>query len=209
MFCNEKKQVLNLDINDSLIIGSGFYSNVYRVNQDTCFKYYNRYPEDYTENHLKYIRSLDFDCLYKIYDLVYKNDRLNGYLMKYYESIKLENKPFSYLYESYLEAIKLFARLSRNKILLYDMHEKNIIPTEDLIVLIDCDNKFNLCSSEDSFNENKRFYATALGCLVASRFNVSLNERNKIISFIIESLSNQTDDIKSKKLIKTLGETYV
>lgn len=205
MFCNENGQVLNLDINDSLIIGSGFYSDVYRVNQDTCFKHYTYRPERFTEDYIRYVRELDFHNLYRIYDLIYdENKRFSGYTMKLYKKIDIADQKQRYIYDSYMECMKVMERLSREKLYLYDLHEDNMVVSNEGLIIIDCDNMYKCFNQETAAIDNYRVLRSTISEIIASSIAFGSYEKHYLKNELIRLLCNDPEFFNTSSKVKTL-----
>jgi len=91
------KQIKTLEINEDKLINREGYAKLYELNKDKCAKVYYE-PVSIKDRKdiktvIKKIRSLDIDCMYKIYELLYNNQNLafSGYTRDIINGTPLSN----------------------------------------------------------------------------------------------------------------------
>ena len=141
LFYDEEGNKLLINLSKG-IIGYGLYGVVYQFGNNQCLKYVTNDSNSNPEV-IKEIMHMDLNNFYKIYKLLYdKNHYFSGYIMKYYEDIKLDilSMPIDYTLHNFYSLINDIEKISNKSILLKDMHSENIILNENQIIVIDVDN---------------------------------------------------------------------
>lgn len=153
----------NLEFNDELLIGEGFYSKVYRISRDECFKKFKKGIRDFeTRKSLDAIKLISNPNLYQIHDLCFDKFKLIGYTMKYYESVDIMNLNKRYILINYLNILELFNVLSNRGIVLSDLHQDNLLFTKEGMVIIDCDDAYIGAEPNRAMRSNIELFKEAL-----------------------------------------------
>ena len=124
---------LKFNINDYFNMGG--FGNIYKLDNNKCFKYFY-IPFKYDIEAIKKIMSLELENFYKIYTLLYdqKND-FKGYIMKYYEHMDIDimTMPIDYLLDNFSILYNSFKKISDNYIYVCD--EVTLIKNECYITI--------------------------------------------------------------------------
>lgn len=145
MFRDEYGNIYALNISKEFLIGAGVFGEVYRINENTCFKMFkSRSDIDIIEANIKYIMDLqqsgfDTSNIYEILNRIYVDDCFIGYTMKYYENKDLFTFNRKYLFENYYKIQELFRELASHGIYFSDLHKNNMLLSNEGIILIDAD----------------------------------------------------------------------
>lgn len=138
---NKKMQIT------SKMFDHGHCAEIHKINNQVCAKIY--YDECFFGNRIyksmyEDLKTIKSDYLVKIYQLLYQDlnqEIIGGYLMKYY----IDN-PLVFLYgkveftlSMMEEHLKLMDQLANKHIIVDDLSRKNIIYTDDKIIMIDPD----------------------------------------------------------------------
>ena len=144
--------MLEYDFNSKIII-SGRQGNIYKLEDDFCFKEYsvdsgqksiyddfgtkfNHEMFDYFKNNYRET------CMGTLYELLYDKNISNvlGYTMKYYqENIdNVLNMPISYIIDNFSMRYELVDRLTYECVRIVDLHYGNIINTYNLSFFYYC-----------------------------------------------------------------------
>ena len=148
---NEVSFTLSEKINDT-----GCYGNIYRVAEDDsiCLKelkdvepkkpltIFDDIPTVISEDIFNYFKGLDDPNFCKLYDLFYDKDKkVVAYTMKYYKSVidNILSMPVEYLVDNFSAIYDAMDSLAKDLVLVVDLHNRNMILTDDKIVLVDFD----------------------------------------------------------------------
>lgn len=161
VFYNEdRKKIIIPDNVLNNIINNGTCATVYRYTDDLCFKYYDRgidYEYCLLNPSIKEdLGKIDSPNLVNIKEILFKDNnkyKVDAYLLPYYEEKyqELLELPTDYLLYNMEEILKLTKKISEYKIRVDDLKRKNMILTDNNIVLIDPDRWYY----ERSINENE------------------------------------------------------
>lgn len=141
---------LSEKINDT-----GCYGNIYKVKEDNsiCLKelkdvgtqplsIFDSIPTVISEDIFNYFKGLDDPNFCKLYDLLYDKDKkIIAYTMKYYRSAidNILSMPVDYLVDNFSAIYDAMDKLAKDLVLVVDLHNRNMILTDDNIVLVDFD----------------------------------------------------------------------
>ena len=122
-------------------IDRGHTGLVYKIDDDTCLKYTTSYRlhQWYT---LSKLMELNLDNFYKIYKILFdSNGDYSGYLMKYYQNelIDILTMPTEYTLDNFYRLSNTVNKISNNEIVMYDLHDGNVIMNKNDIIIIDAD----------------------------------------------------------------------
>lgn len=175
MIRNENRKVLNLEVNEDMLIGQGFYSRVYRIDKDTCFKKFKNPVKDSTFKRLEQqsrdyetrkvieaIKRIENPNLYQIHDLCFDKLKFIGYTMRYYEPADIMTLNRRYILINYLNVLELFDTLSNRGIVLSDLHQDNLLFTKEGMVIIDCDDAYIGAEPSVAMRSNIELFKDAL-----------------------------------------------
>lgn len=142
---------LSEKINDT-----GCYGNIYRVVEDDniCLKelkdvepkkpltIFDDTPTVISEDIFNYFKDFNDPNFCKLYDLLYDKDKkIIAYTMKYYKSAidNILSMPVDYLVDNFSAIYDAMDKLAKDLVLVVDLHNRNMILTDDKIVLVDFD----------------------------------------------------------------------
>lgn len=133
----------------------GNYGNIYKVAEDNdiCLKelketemrpltIFDDVPTVISEDIFKYFKNFNNPNFCKLYELLYdKNNKVAAYTMQYYKST-IDNillMPTTYLLDNFNDIYTSMEKLARDLVLVVDLHNKNMVLTDNKIVLLDFD----------------------------------------------------------------------
>lgn len=133
----------------------GNYGNIYKVEEDNgiCLKelketemrpltIFDGIPTVISEDIFNYFKSFNNPNFCRLYELLYdKDNKIAAYTMQYYKST-IDNilfMPTAYLLDNFNDIYTSMEKLARDLVLVVDLHNKNMILTDDRIVLLDFD----------------------------------------------------------------------
>ena len=133
------------DINKDILLDKGSFGVIYE-NPDGTLTKVMRYQRSVPYPLIK-IKELNLDNFYKIYSFTYKKKNDFNYLYSYTmnkiifdDSLVLTDN--DYLIKNIKMLVNSINVLSNNYIVANDLHEDNLIPSKDGIIVIDCDNYY-------------------------------------------------------------------
>ena len=180
----------------------GNYGNIYKVEEDNdiCLKelketemcpltIFDDIPTVISEDIFKYFKNFNNPNFCKLYELLYdKDNKIAAYTMQYYKSItkNILLMPTTYLLDNFNDIYTSMEKLARDLVLVVDLHNKNMILTDDRIVLLDFD-KYRIeknKSYEVLFELNMSALYYALIKMLQEAINKAglSSEYNKIVS---------------------------
>lgn len=197
--------------NEKDLINSGKQGSVYHFpssdDDKKCIKLYyqeDRKPKSIfedcntifsTEMFSLFKDELNDQSLCRLYELLYNKDltEVTAYIQEYLENIKdnILFMPKDYLLDSFNSLYNLVEKLTKNNILIVDLHEGNIILTSDGMKIIDYD-KYRKVNFDyiTLFNLNLQSLLIALRkLLIASTTKIKLDEeisKNKIKMLLLD-----------------------
>ena len=182
---------LIIDTSEHHTFNQGTYSRIYDYNEDTCFKVFKE-ANIYRPEPIIILKSLDLKNFYQIIDLLYDSNHVySGYLMKLYQSIDkdiLTDK--EYLVESVNNIYDSISCLTRNNILVSDLHRNNLILTSDGIIMLDCDDftksKLDETSQLNNFRFKSLLTSLLFDCLVKKHNPKNLDMGIKLVQRLVE-----------------------
>lgn len=133
----------------------GNYGNIYKVAEDNdiCLKelketemrpltIFDDVPTVISEDIFKYFKNFNNPNFCKLYELLYdKDNKVAAYTMQYYKST-IDNillMPTTYLLDNFNDIYTSMEKLARDLVLVVDLHNKNMVLTDNKIVLLDFD----------------------------------------------------------------------
>lgn len=163
-------KILHFDIdNVKTAVGCGAYGMVHKIDDGMCLKKFDVMGNSNIKDMDAFneLMSLNLPNFYQIYQLLYGNtlgidgkQKIAGYLMKYYKETvdNILNMPMDYFLANFNDLIKVMKVLSQKYIHVNDLHDGNIILTDNRMVIIDADNYFRHgYSYDDTFAYNKKY----------------------------------------------------
>ena len=217
-----KGKALHFDIdNDKTDIKrTGVYGMVHKIDNDTCLKKFavmgNRNIADIdTFNELM---SFNLPNFYQVYQLLYGNAlekdgkrKIAGYLMKYYSETvnNILDMPMDYLLSNFEDLAKVMKILSQKYIHVNDLHDDNIILTDNGMVIIDADNCFRHgYSYDDTFAYNKKYLYYCLRDIMLKAFCDNYDYSGEMRVDMSQSIIDLFDPHNSRTSIKNKLRSY-
>ena len=146
-----------IDVDEQKKIGSGTYGNLYKLDDDTCFKVFKS-EGIHKRDPILTLKELDLKNFYKIYELLHNNNFVYaGYIMKYYKKDDtniLDNK--EYLLDSVNNIYDGIIELTKNYYEVVDFHIDNVIVNREGITVIDIDD-YKKISTDNTYINNFRY----------------------------------------------------
>lgn len=140
----------------SKINDTGNYGNIFRVreNDSICLKHlkevkssqpltiFDDTPTVISEDIFEYFKCLNNPNFCKLYDLLYSKDsKIIAYTMRYYQNIinNILLMPVDYLVDNFSAIYDAMDKLAKDLVLVVDLHNRNMVLTENNIVIVDFD----------------------------------------------------------------------
>lgn len=137
------------------INNTGCYGNIYKIDSENgiCLKelkvdvprpltIFDDSPTVISEDIFRYFKDFNEPNFCKLYDLLYNKDKkIVAYTMKYYKNTidNILSMPVDYLVDNFSAIYDAMDRLAKDLVLVVDLHNNNMVLTDDKIVLIDFD----------------------------------------------------------------------
>lgn len=168
--------------------------SVFMVNNDTCVKKFTL-KDGINIDTIKSINNMKLDNFYEIRRLLFdKNGSFSGYIMKYYQSAIYDilKMPSDYTLKSFNNIFKSIEKLTKEGIIVSDLHQDNAILSQDGVIVIDVDSyyksKYFTPEQIEKNNYNALLYLFKKLFLESlETYLISYNEK-EALSFIITNL---------------------
>ena len=142
-----------IDPEDKEQIDHGTYGNIYKLDDETCFKVF-KHDDYHKPGPVLVLKEFNLKNFYKIIDLLYDHNlRYKGYIMKTYPKDNfniLSDK--DYLLDSVNNMYDGIMVYTKNLFLIEDLHVDNVIVNKDGITIIDVDDYKKFNSDNTSIN---------------------------------------------------------
>lgn len=168
--------------------------SVYMVSDDTCIKTFEL-KDGIDIDTIKLINDMKLDNFYEIKGLLFnKKGLFSGYTMRYYKSdiYDILKMPSEYTLKSFNNICKSIERLTKEGVLVSDLHQDNAILTHDGIIVIDVDSyyksKYFTKEQIQKNNYNAILYLFKKLFLESLETYVISYEEKEALSFIITNL---------------------
>lgn len=181
--------------------------------KDGCIKIFKCKISDSSASVLQTIKVIRDPNLYCIHNLYYDSKALTAHVkaydMDYYKEEKLNvlTMPMDYSLDNFHDLCKLAERLSLYKIIVNDLHEKNVIMQRNRLIVIDADRWFKC----DTFNydylvsENYRAIVHLLMRLYYREL-VNFGKIEPLEYNIYDKVLGNLESIKAQKIFQELSE---
>ncbi len=188
----------------SKIDDTGCYGNIYGVfgDDNICLKelkdvaanplsIFDDSSKVISEEIFSYFRDFNHSHFCKLYDLFYNKDGdITAYTMKYYKKA-IDNilaMPVDYLIDNFSVLYDAMEVLARDLVLVVDLHNRNMILTNDNIVLVDFDkyHKEKRMDFDSILEEN----TCALYCAFTKMFNDALKKNGMYSAYNVLSVAD-------------------
>lgn len=219
-YYNKEGKEASFSLSD-MINDTGCYGNVYRVMEDSniCLKEFKAVgpkkpltifddsPTVISEDIFNYFRDFNDPNFCELYDLLYDKDKkVIAYTMKYYKSTikSVLSMPVDYLVDNFSAVYDAMDKLAKDLVLVVDLHNRNMILTDDKIVLVD----FDKYRREDSLpydvildiNTSALYYAFSRMLSIALSSLGLSSANNKLL--IADLFSYGTDPLVLKRRLR-------
>lgn len=200
-------------------IDYGSFGKIYRLPSDICYKIFSSSLAIYGTNSqfdeeiFNILKSLNLKNFYELYEIFYNKalTRILGYSSKYYESedIDILTLPTDYLLNNLYNIYDDIKKISKENIIVSDLHDGNVILNSNKMIIIDTDlyhKSFFNRDNEDIFKSNLYSLCSLFTCICYEALdmyheNEDIPNKERLNSLFRPSKDNSIDNV-CKKLIR-------
>ncbi len=182
VYSSDGKYIIETD--DMHIFDHGTYGNIYKYDDNTCFKVF-KHIGFHKEEPIIVLKELELKNFNRIIDLLYdRNLQYAGYLTDFYQRDDfdiLSDK--EYLVDSVNNIYDGIMELTKKSIMVNDLHKGNVITTKDGIFVIDVDD-YKHINSDNTYINTYRFKQMLKSILYDALINYSLTNPQESYALI-------------------------
>ena len=155
VYSSDAKYIIETDNYD--VFDHGTYSNIYKLDDDTCFKVF-KHENFHKPEPIILLKDLKLKNFYKIIDLLYdRNFIYSGYIMDYHQKDNYDILQYKELLVDSVNNINDgINELTKNFIQINDLHIDNVIVNSEGITVIDIDD-YKVFKSDNTYINNFRY----------------------------------------------------
>lgn len=154
IYYTEEKHPVEFDFDKlakDLINDTGCQGYVYRYGNNQCIKFYfseqPRGLQIYTKEKFDFFKNLDLENYCSLDTVLYRDEtlkKIGAFIMQYYESsdVSILDMPIEYILHNFEIHYRNAEILSENRILMHDLHKKNVIIGNENMTIIDFDSYY-------------------------------------------------------------------
>ena len=214
IFYDEKKQIKNYNLEKDSIVGIGSLGKIFLIDESTCLKMFNENEYEiiianYEE--LVLLNSLKLNNFYEIYNFLFdENSEFLGYTMKFYQrsDIDILTMPTAFTLDNFHQICDSTMIISQNGITIHDLHNENVIMSENTITIVDGDAYYfnHILTDSQLINKNMQ----EIGNLLSSLYYHALKKyhgydfskiyNDKVVSNLVKFVSTYGFDALNSEL---------